>query len=101
MHNVVLPSPIRNTPKNTRVRGPTEVHRCGHSVRWEDNHPLCTSLLRLHRCRYYPWGSSNAQGDSSAGKESPGTGGDHAAGGDSDENGLGEFHLFGSSPAYI
>ena len=42
-------------------------------------------------------GSSNGQGDSSAGEQSSGNGGDHATGGESGQNGLGEFHPFSFS----
>ena len=106
MHKVTVPSPTRNARKAPRVRGPTKVHRLGPSSIATSSPSTSTgkttiiyaSLVSLGVGAALALGSSNVQGDPSAGEESSGNGRDNDTGDESGQNGLGEFYPFSSSP---
>lgn len=107
MYKVALPSPARNAPKVTRVRGLSKVHRRGPSSTATSSRTTSTgktitiiaaTLVSVSVGAALSLGSLNVQGESSAGEESSGNSDDHATNhkDDSEKNGLGEFHLFSS-----
>ncbi|KIM42871.1 hypothetical protein M413DRAFT_125005 [Hebeloma cylindrosporum] len=95
MHKVVVPSPTR---KVGGVRVSTKVHRRGPSSTAASSRSASTghaaiisaSFVSLVVGAALALGGGNTQGDPSAGEDSSGNGGDHAIGGDSGDNGLGE-----------
>ncbi|KIM42847.1 hypothetical protein M413DRAFT_26826 [Hebeloma cylindrosporum] len=103
MDKVAVPSPTR---KVGGVRIPAKVHRSGPSSTTASSRSassghaaiISASLVSVVVGAALALEGGNTQGHPSAGEDSSRDGGDHATGGDSGDNGLGEFHLLSSSP---